>query len=386
VSGDVVPLSDPCFGGNEWNYVKECIDTAWVSSVGSFVDRFERDVARSLGRKFAIATASGTAALHVALLAAGIGPDEEVVVSSLSFIAPANAIRYVGAYPIFLDAEPDHWQMDVAKLESFLATECVPCDGGLSNRTSGRPVKAVLPVDILGHPCDMDAIVEVAHRRGLMVIEDAAESLGAKYKGSSVGTRGIAACLSFNGNKIITAGGGGMIITDDETFARRARYLSTQAKDDPVEYVHREIGFNYRLSNLQAAVGCAQLERLEAHVAVKREIAERYRQALSDVPGVFPMREAAWATSTFWLYTILVDRHAYGMDSRELMQRLAREGIRSRPLWQPLHQSPAHAGSRSCFCETAERLNRDALSLPSSVGLSASQQEKVISCIARNRR
>jgi perosamine synthetase len=376
-----IPLCVPQVGGREWEYIKECLDTNWVSSVGPFVDRFEREIADYLGARFAIATTSGTAALHVSLLAAGVEPDDEVLVSTLSFIAPANAIRYVGAWPVFIDAEPTTWQMDVHRVTEFLDEKCCCADGKLVNTSTGRRVRAILPVHILGHPVDMDPLLEMAQRHKLLVIEDAAESLGARYKGIPVGRLGNAACLSFNGNKVITTGAGGMVVTDDENICQRVRYLTTQAKDDPIEYVHCEVGFNYRLSNIQAAMGCAQLERLDDYIAAKRQIAESYRVALTGIPGITLMPEATWASSTIWLYTVLIDRNRFGMGSRDLLEQMRIAGIQTRPLWQPLHQSEAHKDSLSCGGEIAEMLNHDALSLPSSVGLNLNSVFKVADVI-----
>jgi perosamine synthetase len=381
----LIPLSVPELRGNEWRYVKECLDSNWVSSVGAFVDRFEAMVAERLGRRFAVATVNGTAALHVALRVAGIEPDDEVLVPTLTFIAPVNAIRYLGAWPVLIDADPATWQMDPERTTDFLARECQWAGGELRNRETGRRVRALLPVSILGHPCDFEPLLTAARRYDLRVVEDAAEGLGAGYRGRPVGTAGDLACLSFNGNKIVTTGGGGMIVTDDETSARRARYLTTQAKDDPVEYIHGEIGYNYRLTNLQAAVGCAQLEQLDAYVARKRALAAAYRSALAEVPGLTPMPEAPWAASTFWLYTVLVDPEGYGIDSRGLLAALAERGIQTRPLWQPAHRSPAHRDLRPASCPVADRLYAQALSLPCSVGLTDADQQRVIAAIRAGR-
>jgi len=378
----VIPLSAPHLSGNEWEYVKECLDTGWISSAGSFVERFESEVASYCGVKHAVAVSSGTAALHLALRAAGVCPDEEGIVSTLAFIAPANAVRYVGAWPVFIDAEPDYLQMDADKLEGFLAKGCHRSKGALVNHQTARRVKALLPVHALGHPCNMDPLVKLANEYGLVIIEDAAEALGTRYKGAPMGAFGNAACLSFNGNKIISTGGGGMVLSNDETVAATAKHLSTQAKDDEVEYVHSAIGYNYRLSNVQAAIGCAQMEKLEDHIAWKRRIAEVYRSHLATVPGIEPMKEAPWAFSTFWLYTVTVDETRFGMDSRALLRKLRETGIESRPLWQPLHLSPAHAGCQSSSCEVSERLWRDCLSLPCSVGLQPETQMRVIEKIA----
>lgn len=373
-----IPLCVPEIRGNEWAYIKECLDTNFVSSVGPFVDRFERELSEYVGTKYSVATSTGTAALHVALLVAGIGAEDEVLVSALTFIAPVNAIRYVGAWPVFIDAEPAFWEMDPQKVQDFVEKDCSWEKGILRNRHTGRRVRAIMPVHILGHPVNMDPIIEIARKYELIVIEDATESLGAKYKGSMTGRLADIACFSFNGNKIITTGGGGMIVTDNEAWARKAKYLTTQAKDDPLEFIHNEVGYNYRLTNLQAALGCAQLEQLNDYITGKRRIAENYTKAFDGVSGLTPMRQADWAESIFWMYTILVDETRYGMDSRALMGKLSDVGIQARPLWQPVHLSPAHAGSYAVDCSVAERLNHDALSLPSSVGLTEAQQLTVI--------
>jgi perosamine synthetase len=381
----VIPLCVPEIRGNEWTYVKECLDTNFVSSVGPFVNRFERDLATRVGTRSAVACVNGTAALHIALLVTGIQPDDEVLVSTLTFIAPVNAIRYVGAWPVFLDAEPNYWQMDAQKLARFLAHDCAWVKGELRNKSTHRRVKAIMPVHILGHPCDMDPILEAARKYNLIVIEDATESLAANYKGRAVGHLGDIGCFSFNGNKLITTGGGGMIVTDNESWGQKAKYLTTQAKDDPLEFVHNEIGFNYRLTNIQAAIGVAQMEKLDEHLASKRRIAGRYTEALEKVPGLTPMREAEWAFSVFWLYTILVDETRYGISSRALMRKLELSGIQARPLWQPAHLSAAHKGAYATDCSVAEHLKRVALSLPCSVGLTESEQQRVIDSLGKTK-
>ena len=374
----LIPLCAPEIRGNEWAYVKECLDSSWVSTVGAFVERFEQAVAERAGTRYAVATNSGTAALHTALGVAGIQPEDEVLVSTLTFIAPANAIRYLGAYPVFIDAEPDYWQMDPDKVIDFLANGCQWRDGALHNRATGRRVRAILPVHILGHPVDMDPILDIARKYELMVIEDATESLGAKYRNNYVGHLGDIACFSFNGNKLITTGGGGMIVTDNEAWARKAKHLTTQAKDDPLEYIHSEIGYNYRLTNIQAAMGVAQMEQFESYLKAKRQIAVTYSEAFQTIAGITPMGEAEWADSAFWMYTVLVNEDAFGIASRELMRELANHNIQTRPLWQPLHLSAAHQEAYATDCSVAERLNRQALSLPCSVGLAADTQQRVI--------
>jgi perosamine synthetase len=382
-AAQAVPLSAPEIRGNEWRYVKECLDTAWVSSVGAFVDRFESALAAYVGKQHAVATVNGTASLHTALRTAGVAAGEEVVTSTLTFIAPANTVRYAGAWPVFIDADPQYWQMDIDKLRHFLDEQCVWRSGSLYNKQTDRRVTAILPVDALGHPADMQPILELARKYGLIVIEDASESLGASYRGRPVGRHGDISCFSFNGNKILTTGGGGMLMTDNADWARRARHLTTQAKADPIEYIHDEVGYNYRLTNIQAAVGVAQLEQLDAFVAAKRRIAATYARTLGGLPGITPMPEAPWARCSFWLYSVLIDPRAFGIDARQLLHGLRAHGIESRPLWQPLHLSPAHRGSFATDCSVAERLNATALSLPSSVGLTEATQSRVIDCIKR---
>jgi len=377
----MIPLSVPEMRGNELVYLSECIETNWVSYVGPFVTRFEDQMAEYVGTRHAVATNSGTAALHIALLIAGVKPDDEVLVSDLTFIAPVNAIRYAGAWPVFMDVTTDHWQMDADKVVQFLEKECHTDGGRLRNRKTGRAVTAIVPVHILGHPVDMQPIVAAARRHGLRVIEDATEALGGKYRGAMVGALGDIGCFSFNGNKIITTGGGGMLTTDNEEWARKAKYLTTQAKDDPIEYVHHEIGYNYRLTNLQAAVGVAQMEQLDEYIRIKRGIAERYAKGLADVPGLTTPTEAPWAFSTFWLYTVLVDEVRYGRDSRALQRALAERNIQTRPLWAPIHAQRPYQGCHAYRIEVAERLYRTALSLPCSVGLTQADQQRVIDAL-----
>lgn len=382
---EFIPLCAPVMRGNEWLYVRDCLDTGWVSSVGQYVDRFEKMLAEYVGPKFAVATVNGTSALHIALLVAGVCPDDEVLVSSLTFIAPANAIRYTGAWPVFVDAEPDFWQMDPARVAHFLTEKCDWREGELRNRATGRRVKAILPVHVLGHSVDLQPIVEIARKYDLAVVEDATESLGAKYHGQNVGSVGGLACFSFNGNKLITTGGGGMIVTSNEAWAARARHLTTQAKSDPVEYSHDEIGYNYRLTNVQAAMGCAQMEQLAGHVAAKRRIAAFYAAELAALPGITCMPQAPWAESVCWMYTVRITADQFGSDSRTVLRCLTAASIQTRPLWQPMHCSSAHAGAESIGGEVAEDLYANCLSLPCSVNLTENQAARVVSALAAAR-
>ena len=380
-----IPNAVPHLGGNEWKYLKECLDTNWVSSAGPFVDRFEREVAAYVGVPHAVATVNGTAALHVALLAAGVEPGDEVLVPSFTFIATAHAVAHCGAQPVFLDCEPVSWGLDPGKTADFLARECVVKGGHVVNRASGRVVRALLPVHLYGHPCDLDPLLELAGRFPIALVEDATEVLGARYKGRRVGGHGLTGCLSFNGNKIITTGGGGMVLTRDERLASRVRRLTTQGRADAVEFVHDEVGFNYRLTNIQAALGVAQLEQLDGFVDSKRETARVYTEALTRLGGVDPLIEPPWAFSTFWMYSVLLDPRAWG-DVRTLITAAGSAGIQLRPLWRPLHRQPAFAGHQAYRVEVADRLYERGVSLPCSVGITAEQRDRVVAFLAEARR
>jgi perosamine synthetase len=371
-----LPLSEPCLEGNEWKYVKECLDSGWISSVGAFVTRFEENIAGYVGAKHGVATVNGTAALHTALLVAGVEPGDEVLVSTLTFIASANAIRYAGAHPVFIDAEPQYWQMDPDLVSDFLRTRCIWSNGQLKNRSTGRRIKAIMPVHVLGHPVDLDPIYDEAAKFGLRVIEDSAESLGASYQGRRIGATADLACISFNGNKTITCGGGGMIVTNSQADADRARYLTTQAKDDPTEYIHNEVGYNYRMTNVLAAIGLAQLEQLDSHVDRRRKIADYYRSRLA-MPGFRWHCDSGKARSTSWLSTVLLDPVQTGVTAVELRNRLAAYQIQTRRLWQPMHQSPAHQGCQVMLNGTADLLFENALSFPSSPSLTGDDLMRV---------
>jgi perosamine synthetase len=380
----LIPLFEPEIAGNEWRYVKECLDTGWVSSVGSYVDRFEAAMAARVGCAHGVATASGTAALHTALLVAGVEAGDEVIVSNLTFVAPANAIRYCGAFPVFVEPERTFWQMDPQRLADFLERDCAWGGGVLRNRRTGRRVRGIVPVHVLGHPCDLEPILALAGRFDLPVIEDASESLGARYRGRPVGGLGSIGCFSFNGSKIVTSGGGGMLTTDNDSWAERARYLTTQAKDDPIEYVHENIGYNYRLTNVAAAIGLAQLEQLDGFIAKKRAIAAVYERAIAGCPGIGAHPAAPWADPTYWLYTITVDETVAGYDSRALLRQFAAAGVMTRPLWHPMAGLTPFRDCELVGNGAAHELYRRALSLPSSTTLSAEQQARVIAVLQQS--
>jgi perosamine synthetase len=372
-----IPLSIPHILGNEGKYLAECVETNWVSTRGPFVDRFERELAGVTGAQHVVACASGSAALHVALLVAGVEANDEVLVSDLTFIASAAAIKYCNAWPVLIDAEPLYWQMDPQKLADFLQRECHVVSGRLVNRTSGRRVRAVMPVHVLGHPCDMNAISDLARRYELPVVADAAEAMGTTYDGKPAAALADVAGLSFNGNKIITSGGGGAVVTNDERLSDRARYLTTQAKDDDVEFVHGAVGFNYRLTNLQAAFGVAQLEKLDVCLESKRKTSSYYAGALRDLPLTLPS-QAPLARSSWWLYTVLVDESRSAVDRRTLMKTLADARIETRPLWRPVSQQTPYADCQAYHCDVSADLHRRSLSLPCSVGITDDDLSRVV--------
>ena len=374
----MIPLSVPELRGNEAAYLTECVETGWVSSVGPFVDRFERELARYTGASETVAVASGTAGLHVALLLVGVQPGDEVLVSDLTFIAPINAIRYCQAHPVLVDADATTWQMDVEKVSRFLSERCEVRDGQCYNRRTGRCIRAILPVHVLGLACAMDRLVALAQRYHVRIVEDAAEGIGVRYQGRHVGTFGDVGVLSFNGNKLLTTGGGGMLLTHQRDLAERARYLTTQAKDDPIEYVHHHIGFNYRMTNVQAALGVAQLEQLDSFLAKKRAIAEAYATALRDLEGLTLMPTPAQTEPTYWLYTVLLDEQTTLAERKAFLQRLLDAGIGARPLWHPIHGLPPYRECETVAIEQSIRLYARAISLPCSVGLTDAQLQRCL--------
>ena len=364
-----IPISEPEISGNEWTYIKECLDTGWVSSAGPFVNRLEREVSAYVGIRNAIAVANGTVGLHAALRVVGVEPGDEVIVSNLTFVAPVNAIIYCQAHPVLMDADPNSWQIDTEKVAHFLSTECEVREKQCFNKKTGRRIHAILPVHILGLACEIDKIVDLSRQYYLKVVEDAAEGMGTRYRGQHVGTFGHIGVFSFNGNKIITAGGGGMIVTNDDGYSDYTRYLTTQAKDDPLEYVHGEVGFNYRLSNIQAALGVAQLERLDEFIRRKREIAEAYRGGLQDLDGITLMPSPPHVEPTYWLYTVLLSDASTLSQRRDVIRRLDARGVSARPLWHTVHDLPPYRSCQAYCIEHSPDLYRRGVSLPSSVGL-----------------
>lgn len=372
-----IPLSIPNISGNEWKYVKECLDSGWVSSVGSYVDQFEQRVSEYVGTDYGVATVNGTAALHLSLLACGVHPGDDVLAPSFTFIAPINAIRYCGASPVFIGSDSSTLGLDAQKVSEYLSEKCAYQQGELRNRRTGRKVSAILPVHIFGHPVDMTPLNEIADQYRLPVIEDASESLGSEYRGEKTGSLSTVGCFSFNGNKIITCGGGGMVTTNQESLANRIRHLSTQANKNSFEYEHDEIGYNYRLTNIQAAVGVAQLEQLDSFLEIKRKNAFLYRQLLSEIPQVELAWEEPWAKSNFWLCTLLVP----AADRKPLMEYLLSQNIQVRPAWKLMHTLSMFQECQVYAMEDTESAYARCISIPSSVQLTADDIRFVVDCI-----
>jgi len=359
-------LHEPTFGGNEWGYVKECLDTGWVSTVGAYVDRFEEMLVEFTGAGHAIATVTGTAALHVCLMLAGVRPDDEVIVPALSFVATANAVSYLGAHPHFADAETATLGLDPAKLQDHLAETTEQTPDGLVNKATGRRIAAVICMHTFGHPVDLDALNEVCGRFGLTLIEDAAESLGSTYKGRHTGSTGRLAALSFNGNKIVTTGGGGAVLTNDPGLAQAAKHLTTTAKQPHAwEFIHDRVGFNYRMPNINAAMGCAQMEQLPGFLEAKRTLAGRYREAFKDVEGVTFIDEPDGARSNYWLNVLILDSELADLRD-DILQAANDAGFMARPAWRPLHLLPMYEMAPKMDLSTAQDLARRLINIPSS--------------------
>ena len=362
-------LHEPCFAGNEWAYLKECLDSTFVSSVGKFVDRFEADLAVFTGAKYAVAVVNGTAALHIALKLAGVRADDEVLIPALTFIATANAATYCGALPHFVDSEERTLGVDAAKLRDYLSEHTEQRAGQCLNRATGRVIRALVPMHTFGHPADLDGLLAVARDFHIALVEDAAESLGSYYHGRHTGTFGLMGALSFNGNKIVTTGGGGAILTDDAELARHAKHLTTTAKlPHAWEYRHDEIGYNYRMPNLNAAMGCAQLERMSAMLAAKRELFRRYQAAFAPVAGVKLVAEPGQCQSNYWLQALLLDVEQESQ--RDPILKATNDAkLMTRPVWQLMHRQLPYRHAPKAPLSAAESLERRIVNLPSSVNL-----------------
>lgn len=375
-----IPLSVPVLRGREWDYIKECLDTGWVSTAGAFVTRFEHEIASFTGAKHAVACVNGTSALQLALHASGVQPGDEVLVPTLTFIASVNAVHYAGAHPVFFDCD-EFYCLDPEGVNTFLGEETSWRDGHSYNRRTGRRISAIIPVHVFGNAVQLDDLVPRLRERNIVIIEDAAEALGSFYAhgafaGRHAGTVGDAGCLSFNGNKIITTGGGGMILTDDNSLAARLRYLSTQAKDDAVRFVHNEVGYNHRLTNIQAALGVAQMEQVESYIEIKKRNYNLYSSTIPSISGLCLAGQPSFANCNHWFYALQIG-DAYGCDREQLMRALDQRGIQTRPVWELNHRQRPYAGAEAFRISRAVELHRTTLNLPCSVNLTPTDIERV---------
>ena len=378
----MIPLSVPNLKGNESIYLKNCIDTEWVSSVGKYVNDFEFQIAKYTGTKYAVACSSGTAALQLSLIAVGVEPDDEVIVPTMTFIATPNSVSYLNANPVFLDCDK-YLNIDIEKLETFFKEETYYKDGSTFNKLSNKKISAIIPVHVSGNAVDMESIVSICEHRNIKIVEDAAEAMGTKYlegkyKNRHAGSIGLVGCLSFNGNKIITSGGGGMVITNDESIANKVKYLSTQANNDSLQYVHNEIGFNYRLTNIQAAVGVAQLEKLDDFVFKKNQINNYYKSELKSIDALKINPSPEYSSNNHWMTSIFL-KNTFDEKLRDsIMNKLGEIGIQTRPMWHLCHLQKPYIKKQSYKIENALDIQMKTINVPSSTGISEEQLSEVV--------
>ena len=373
VAGNAASLAlhEPRFAGREWDLVKDCIDTGWVSSAGSYVGAFEGSLAAACGVGYAIAVTNGTVALHLALLMAGVKPGDEVVIPTLTFAATANAVAHAGAIPHLADSCIETLGVDPTRLDAHLAATCVAGERGPVNRATGRRIAAIVPMHTFGHPVDMDAIAAIGASHRVPVVEDATESLGSTWKGRPMGSFGRLAVLSFNGNKIITTGGGGAILTNDAELARRTRHVATTAKRaHRWDFDHDEIGYNYRMPNINAALGCAQLEQLDGFLVAKRRLAEAYMAAFEGVRGVTVFREPMHARSNYWLNALLLDEPSMAVRD-DVLAATNDAGLMTRPVWKLMHRLPMYSSAPRMDLSVAESMEGRIINIPSSAVLAS---------------
>ena len=380
-----IPLSVPSLKGKEWEYVRECIETEWVSSAGKYVDLFEKRIAEYTGAKHAVACANGTSALQVSLRLVGVVNGDEVIVPTVTFISPINVVLYNSASPIFMDAD-SFYNMDIEKTIKFINEETYFKNGKTYNKNTNAKISAILPVHVWGNSVWLDELIPLCKERNIAVVEDASESLGTifidgDYSGKHTGTVGKIGCLSFNGNKIITTGGGGMILTDDQDIAEKAKYLTTQAKNDPVRYIHDEVGYNFRLTNIQAAVGVAQLEQLPAILDRKKEIHNSYVKGIDRFNGISIDKGPNYSRNNHWLNLLQIKSDIFGETSDSLMNRLEEMNIQTRPVWALNHLQKPYREFQSYKIEKANELANNSLCLPSSYNLKNESIDLVIKTI-----
>lgn len=364
-----IGLHEPYFAGKEWDYVKECLDTRWVSSVGPFIERFEKDLADYLGVKCVVAVVNGTAGLHMALKLVGVGSQDEVIIPTITFVATANAVSYCGAVPHFAECDSETLGIDPEKLFKYLSDATTMRGGQCFNNITGRRIKALIAVHTFGHPADIDSLISVCNKFNIEFIEDAAESIGSLYKGEYTGTRGKMSVFSFNGNKTLTTGGGGAIVTNDCNLADEAKHITTTAKvPHPWEYRHDKVGYNYRMPNLNAALGCAQLEQIDVFLRLKRTLAERYAHEFNEINGVEFFREPDFARSNYWLNALIFDDADKHLRDT-FIERAQVRNYSTRPVWIPLHKLPMYQTCPRMDLSVAENLADRIVNIPSSVFL-----------------
>lgn len=359
-------------GGNELKYITECIETGWVSSVGSYVDKFENITAAFAGTKYAVATSSGTTALHICLILSGVNENDLVIAPNITFIATLNSIKYTGASPVLIDADERNWQMDLNLLEEFLIKETIQKDSICFHKKTGKRIPVIIPVHVLGNMCDMDRLLLISKQHNLTIIEDSTEALGSYYKGQHAGSFGLLGAFSYNGNKIITTGGGGMIVTNDEKLAKRAKHLTTQAKSDSFEYIHDEIGYNYRLVNISAAMGVAQMEQLPYFIKRKKEIIQYYKKNLEGIGDIEFQEVNENAKPNWWLPTIKTS------SQKSILKTLNDNKMQSRPLWVPMNQLQMFANN--IYFNKSDRsdfLYKRCLSIPCSTNITDNDLQAV---------
>lgn len=369
VGCDPVQLHEPCFAGNEWKYLKDCLDSTYVSSVGKYVDQFELELCNYTGAKYAVATVNGTSALHVALLLAGVSEGDEVLVPSLTFVATANAVSYCGATPHFIDVEEKTLGVDTYKLADYLKTITELRSGQCVNKNTGRVVRALVIMHTFGYPCALEELLGIARDFNLKLIEDAAESLGSTYQGQNTGTFGLMGTLSFNGNKTITTGGGGAILTNDAILAKKAKHLTTTAKiPHRWNFDHDVLGFNYRMPNLNAALGVAQLEQLPVFLKAQRCLFNKYQSSFKNIDGVQLFEEPTGCKSNYWLQTLILDEK--NIEHRDaLLEETNNVGIMTRPVWKLMSELSYFQNSPKMNLDTAQSLSKRIVNIPSSASL-----------------
>jgi perosamine synthetase len=367
-----IPVCTPTLSGKEWDYVKECLDTNWISSRGRFIEEFEEKFAAYIGMEHGATTTSGTTAIHLSLASLRLKAGDEIIVPSFTMIGSIYPILYCKAIPVLVDSDAETWNIDVRKIEEKIS----------------KNTKAIIVVHIYGHPCDMDPIIEIANKYDLLIVEDAAEAHGAEYKGEKIGCFGDISCFSFYANKIITTGEGGMLLTNDNEIYERAKMLRDMGFIKERRFLHPEIGYNYRMTNLQAAIGLAQLEKLDMYVDARRNNASLYNKYLRKINGITLPPEKPWAKNVYWMYSILVDKERFGMDRDSLIERLAESGIETRPFFVPMNKQPVLRGIKSCYDKeyvVANKISSEGLNLPSGSNLKAEEIkyicEQIVDCV-----